>query len=411
MNKVELLAPAGNIEKLKMALIYGADAVYMGGTKFGLRAQAGNFSMDEIIEAVEFTHGMGKKLYVTVNIIPHNDDLIGLPQYLKELEKVGIDAIIISDPGILTIAKEAIPDMELHLSTQANNTNYKAAEFWYNQGINRIILARELSFKEIREIVDKAPKQLHFEAFVHGAMCISYSGRCLLSNYMVGRDANRGECAHPCRYKYRLVEEKRPGQYMPIEEDERGTYIFNSRDLCMIEYIPQLIDSGIKSLKIEGRMKSSYYVATVVRAYRKAIDEYYKNPDNYKFNTEWLEEVGKASHREFFTGFFHDKPDEKGQIYDTGSYIRDYDFVGLVLDYDSETKLAIVEQRNKMNIDDEIETIGPHRQMFKQTITEMWDDEGNAIDSAPHPQQIIKMKMVQPVSKYDILRREDKSSE
>lgn len=408
MAKVELLAPAGNMEKLRMALIYGADAVYMGGERYGLRAQAGNFTLEEIIDAVQFTHNMGKKIYITVNIIPHNEDLEGLPEYLKDLESAGVDALIISDPGILAIAKESVPDMELHLSTQANNTNYRAAEFWCKQGIKRIILARELSFTEIKEIIEKSPKELGFEAFIHGAMCISYSGRCLLSNYMVGRDANRGECAHPCRYKYYLVEEKRPGQYMPIEEDDRGAYIFNSKDLCMIEYIPELINSGLKSLKIEGRMKSAYYVATVVRAYRNAIDEYYRNPQGYRFNSEWLEEVGKASHREFFTGFYHDKPDGKGQIYATGSYIRDYDFVGLVLDYDSNTGYAQVEQRNKMVIGDEIEVIGPDHQMFTQTITKMFDEEDNEIDSAPHPQQKIKMKMDKPVEKYDILRREDR---
>lgn len=411
MQKVELLAPAGNMEKLKMALIYGADAVYMGGERYGLRAQAGNFTMDEIVEAVKFTHSMGKRLYITVNIIPHNEDLIGLDDYLKDLENTGVDALIISDPGILALAKESVPDMELHLSTQANNTNYKAAEFWYNQGIKRIILARELRFTEIKEIIEKSPKELYFEAFVHGAMCISYSGRCLLSNYMVGRDANRGECAHPCRYKYYLVEEKRPGQYMPIDEDERGAYIFNSKDLCMIEYIPELINSGLKSLKIEGRMKSVYYVATVVRAYRNAIDHYYKNPQGYKFNPQWLEEVGKASHREFYTGFYLDKPDERGQIYATSSYIRDYDFVGLVLDYNPDTKYALIEQRNKMNVGDEIEVIGPNKQMFKQTITKMFDEENNEIDSAPHPQQKVKIKMDYPVKEYDILRREDKEND
>lgn len=405
MNKPELLAPAGNMEKLKMALIYGADAVYIGGEQYGLRAQAGNFTMDEIRRAVSFTHKMNRKLYVTVNIIPHNDDLVGLSAYLKELEEAEVDALIISDPGVLTVVKETIPNMELHLSTQANNTNYKAAEFWYKQGVKRIILARELSFLEIEEIIKKAPKDLKFEAFIHGAMCISYSGRCLLSNYMVGRDANRGECAHPCRYKYHLVEEKRPGQYMPVEEDERGTYIFNSKDLCMIEYIPELINSGLKSLKIEGRMKSSYYVATVIRAYRNAIDEYFKNPENYILKKEWVEEVNKASHREFFTGFYFNNPDEKGQIYKTSSYIRDYDFIGLVLDYDDETNLAVVEQRNKMSLGDEIEIIGPKRKMFKQTIKRMWDDENNPIQEAPHPQQKIKMEIEKPAGRYDILRR------
>lgn len=411
MNKPELLAPAGNMEKLKMAFIYGADAVYIGGEKFGLRAQAGNFSIDDIKKATEFSRRLDRKLYVTVNIIPHNEDLYDLPDYLLELEKAGVDAIIISDPGVLMIAKDTIPDMELHLSTQANNTNYKSAEFWHELGVKRIVLARELSFFEIKEIINKTPKTLEFEAFVHGAMCISYSGRCLLSNYMVGRDANRGECAHPCRYKYYIVEEKRPGQYMAIEDDERGAYIFNSKDLCMIEHIPELVDSGISSFKIEGRMKSAYYVATVVRAYRNAIDSYFEDPKGYVFDKEWLEEVNKASHREFFTGFYFNKPDHQGQIYESSSYVRDYDFVGLVLDYDEDTGLALVEQRNKMNIGDEIEVIGPNKKMFKQKIVEMWDDEGEMIESAPHPQQKVKIKMTKTVEKYDIFRRENKDGE
>ncbi|OGO77565.1 MAG: peptidase U32 [Clostridiales bacterium GWB2_37_7] len=411
MIKIELLAPAGNMEKLKMAVIYGADAVYIGGERFGLRASAGNFDMEEIREAVKFIRENGKRLYVTVNIIPHNDDFIGLPEYLKELEDAGVDAIIFSDPGIYLAAKESVPNMELHLSTQANNTNYRSAEFWHKQGVKRIVLARELSFDEISEITEKSPKDLEFEAFVHGAMCMSYSGRCLLSNYMVGRDANRGECAHPCRYKYYLVEERRPGQYMPVEEDERGAYIFNSKDLCMIEYIPDLVKSGITSFKIEGRMKSAYYVASVVRAYRIAIDSYLKDPDNYVFKQEWLEEFSKASHREFSTGFYHDKPDSSGQVYDSSAYVRDYAFVGLVLDYDAETKIATIEQRNKMVIGDEIEIIGPHREMFGQKLEDMWNDAGEKIEAAPHPQMIVKIKMAKPVARFDILRRERKDGE
>ncbi|SHI91980.1 peptidase U32 family protein [Lutispora thermophila] len=411
MTKPELLAPAGNFEKLKMALIYGADAVYLGGERFGLRAQAGNFTMEEIKEAVRLAHELGRKIYVTVNIIPHNEDLEGLSDYVKELDNIGVDALIFSDPGIFLIIKEAAPNMELHLSTQANNTNYKSAEFWYKQGVKRIVLARELSLIEIKEIIKKSPKELEFEAFIHGAMCISYSGRCLLSNYMVGRDANRGECAHPCRYKYYLVEEKRPGQYMPVEEDEKGTYIFNSRDLCMIEHIPELVNSGIKSFKIEGRMKSSYYIATVVGAYRKAIDQYFNDPNNYVTDKELIDEVYKASHREFSTGFYFGKPDNKGQIYENSSYVRDYAFVGLVMDYDASTGIATIEQRNKMSLGEEIEIIGPHKKMFKQVIDKMWDEEGQEIESAPHPQQIVKMRMRKEVSKYDILRREGKENE
>jgi putative protease len=399
------------MEKLKMAIIYGADAVYIGGEKFGLRASAGNFDTEEVKEAVRFVHDNGKRLYVTVNIIPHNEDFVGLPEYLKELEDAGVDAIIFSDPGVYLAAKESVPNMELHLSTQANNTNYRSAEFWHKQGVKRIVLARELSFDEISEIVERSPKELEFEAFVHGAMCMSYSGRCLLSNYMVGRDANKGECAHPCRYKYYLVEERRPGQYMPIEEDERGAYIFNSKDLCMIEYIPDLVKAGITSFKIEGRMKSAYYVASVVRAYRMAIDSYLADPINYVFKQEWLEEFSKASHREFSTGFYNNKPDSSGQVYDSSAYVRDYAFTGLVLEYDEETGIATVEQRNKMILGDEIEIIGPKRDMFKQKLEKMWNAEGEEIESAPHPQMIVKIKMAKPVARFDILRRERKDGE
>lgn len=411
LNRPEILAPAGNLEKLKMALIYGADAVYIGGEKYGLRAAAGNFTIEEIEEGVDYAHSMGRRLYVTVNIIPHNEDLEGLPEYLTELGNTGADALIVSDPSIIMTAREVLPEMELHLSTQASNTNYKSAEFWHKLGIKRIVLARELSFKEIRETISKSPKSLEYEVFVHGAMCMSYSGRCLLSNYMVGRDANKGECAQPCRYKYYLMEEKRPGQYMPVEEDEKGTYIFNSTDLCMIEHIPELVESGIRSLKIEGRMKSSYYVASVVRAYRLALDSYLENPQGYEFKTEWLDELSKASHRKFGTGFYFGKPDAKGQIYESSAYVRDYAFVGMVLYYDSSTGLATVEQRNRMFVGDEIEIIGPHRQLFSQKIEKMWNNEGEEIQSAPHPQQIIKIRMEKPVEKYDILRRERKDGE
>ena len=399
------------MEKLKMAIIYGADAVYIGGEKYGLRAAAGNFTIEGIKEGVDYAHAKGKKLYITVNIIPHNEDLEGLPEYLKELFDTGADALIVSDPSIIMIAKEVIPGMELHLSTQASNTNYKSSSFWHSLGIKRIVLARELSFDEIRETIDKSPKSLEYEVFVHGAMCMSYSGRCLLSNYMVGRDANRGECAQPCRYKYYLMEEKRPGQYMPVDEDERGTHIFNSRDLCMIEHIPELVASGIRSLKIEGRMKSSYYVASVVRAYRLALDSYMDNPEKYEFKKEWLDELSKASHREFGTGFFFGKPDAKGQIYESSAYVRDYAFVGLVQDYDRDTGIATVEQRNRMFVGDEIEVIGPHRQLFTQKIENMWNNQGEAIAAAPHPQQIVTIKMEAPVEKHDILRRERKDGE
>ncbi len=404
MHRPELLAPAGDLEKLKMAVNYGADAVYLAGERFGLRKASKNFTIDQIKEGVQYAHGKGKKVYVTMNIIPHNDDFVGLEEYVKELNDVGVDAVIVSDPGMFTVIRNTVPDLPIHLSTQASVTNYETVMFWYNLGVKRIVLARELSLKEIKEIRDKAPDDLEIEAFVHGAMCISYSGRCLLSNYMTGRDANRGDCAQACRWKYNLVEEKRPGEFYPVFEDDRGTYIFNSKDLCMIEYIPELIEAGIKSFKIEGRVKSSYYVATVLRSYRMAIDEYLKDPEHYKFNEEWLNEIKKASYRDFTTGFYFGKPTDKDQVYSSSSYIRNYEFVGLVLDYNKETGLATVEQRNRMHVGDQVEIFGPGKDYFIQTIEKMYDEEGNEIDVAPHPQQIVKIPMKQPVEPWFILR-------
>lgn len=405
MKKPELLAPAGDLEKLKMAIIYGADAVYLGGEKFGLRVASKNFTLDEIQEGVEFAHERAKKVYVTLNIIPHNEDLIGLPEYVKELDSVGIDGVIVSDPGVYLIVRENAPNLDIHLSTQASVTNYETIMFWYNLGVKRIVVARELSLKEIREIVDRCPKDLEIEAFVHGAMCISYSGRCLLSNYMTYRDSNRGECAHPCRWKYYLMEEKRPGEYFPIYEDEKGTFIFNSKDLCMIEHIPELVEAGIASFKIEGRVKSQYYVSTIVRSYRMAIDEYFDNPKDYRYKEEWLEEIKKASYRDFTTGFYFGKPTGEEQVYTSSSYIRDYEFIGLVLDYDDRNNLATIEQRNRMYVGDKIEVFGPNKSHFVQQIEKMWNEEGEEINVAPHPQQIIKMKMTRPVERWDILRK------
>ncbi|MGI6778333.1 MAG: peptidase U32 family protein [Acetivibrionales bacterium] len=410
VKKVELLAPAGNLEKLKMAVVYGADAVYIGGEEYGLRAGADNFNMDEMKEGIDFAHSMGKRVYLTMNIIPHNNDIENMASYIREVKDIGIDAVIFSDPGVYSIVKECADGLEMHLSTQANNTNWKSAEFWFKHGVKRVILARELSLQEIKEIRGKVPEGLELEIFVHGAMCISYSGRCLLSNYLAGRDSNRGLCAHPCRWRYHLVEEKRPGEYMPVLENDRGTYIFNSKDLCMIEHIPDIINSGISSLKIEGRMKSTYYVSTVVKAYREAIDTYYCNPDSYKLNPEWLEEVSKASHREFTTGFYFGKPDQ-GQIYHTSSYIRDYEFVGVVKDYDSTTGIATVEQRNRMFEGEEVEVVRPKGKYFTQTIKGMKDSEGKSISVAPHPQMTVFMPMDEEVEEYTIIRRKGKDSE
>ena len=406
MNKIELLAPAGDLEKLKYALIYGADAAYIGGQIFGLRASSKNFTFEEMKEGLDFAHKLKKKVYLTLNIIPHNDDIKELDEYLDKIKDLEFDAYIFSDPGTLMMAKEKLgEDAEMHLSTQANNTNYMSAKFWHSQGINRVILARELSFKEIAEMVEKTPKDLEFEAFIHGAMCISYSGRCLLSNYMNNRDANRGECSHPCRWKYFLMEEKREGEYYPVVESEKGTFFFNSKDLCTIEYIPELVESGLKSLKIEGRMKSLYYVANTVRAYREALDRYYKDKQSYVFDAELLEEIKKASHREFTTGFYSGKPGDNEQLYSSSAYIRTYDFLGVVLDYDEETGIATIEQRNRILKGDKIEIIGPDYYSDSQTVLEMYDKKGKEIDSAPHAQQIIKIKMNRPVKEYFIIRK------
>ena len=406
MKKVELLAPAGDLERLKTAIIYGADAVYLGGQIFSMRAAAKNFSMNDLKEGIDFAHKHGVRVFLTANIIPHNDDLDGFPEYLRQVSELGIDAIIVSDPGTFNIVKETIPDMEIHISTQANNTNYHTVNFWYKLGAKRIVLARELSFKEIKEIKENVPEDMDLEAFVHAAMCMSYSGRCLLSNYMIERDANRGECAHPCRWKYYLVEEKRPREYMPIIEDEHGTYIMNSKDLCMIEYIPEIIESGINSLKIEGRMKTTHYVATVVRAYRMAIDSYYENPEEWKVEPTWMDEIRKASYREFTTGFYIKKPDNNEQIYENQSYDRKYDFIGIVRDYNKNTQIVTVEQRNRFFVGDKIEIFGPDKETFNTVIEQMWDEEGNEIEVAPHPQQIVKFKIAEEVKPYYLVRKE-----
>jgi putative protease len=405
LRNIELLAPAGDLEKLKMAIIYGADAVYLGGEAFGMRKASKNFTLEDIEEGVRFAHERGKKVYVTLNIVPHDKDMEGLEDYALDLEKIGVDAFIVSDPGMFTVIKRTTPDMEIHISTQASVTNYETIMFWYNLGVRRIVLARELSFDEIENITKKLPEDLDIEAFVHGAMCMSYSGRCLISNYMTGRDANMGDCAQPCRYKYHVVEEKRPGEYFPIEEHEEGTFLFNSKDLCMIEHLPQVIDSGIMSLKIEGRVKSSYYVATVIRSYRMALDAYLKDPENYEYNPAWLDEIRKVSHRDFTTGFFFKKPGTEDHVYTHSSYIRGYDFVGMVLDYDREAGIATVEQRNRMFLGDEIEIFGPGKDYFVQKIEKMWDDEGNEIEVAPHPQQIIKIKTDHEVQRFDLMRK------
>lgn len=406
MNKLELLAPAGDIEKLKIAVDYGADAVYFGGEMFSLRSGAGNLSIDEIREGVEYAHARGVKCHMAMNIFAHNEDLEPLKAYLERIKDIPVDAFIVSDPGVIMVIKNVIPEAELHLSTQANMTNYATAGFWYGQGVKRIVLARELTLDEIRRIRENTPEDMELEAFIHGAMCISYSGRCLLSNFMIGRDANRGQCAHPCRWKYRLEEEKRPGEYYPVEEDDRGTYIMNSKDLCMLEHIPEIARAGITSVKIEGRMKSIFYVAHVVSAYRRAIDAYYADPDGYRYDPQWMTELMKASHREFTTGFYFNSPTDEDQNYQTSEYTRDYSFVGLVKSYDPDTGMAVVEQRNKMVLGDEIEVFGPDAPFFRQRLELMLDEEGQPVEAAPHPQQILRIRMDRPVAENYMLRKQ-----
>ncbi len=401
--KPELLAPAGNLEKLKMAILYGADAVYLGGKAFGLRAFGGNFSRKELQEAMEFVHGKGKRAYVTVNIYAHNEDIEKLPDYLKYLEAIGADGLLVADPGVFQLAREAAPGLELHISTQANITNWRSAKAWQDSGAHRVVLARELSLQEIRKIREKCDAEL--EMFVHGAMCISYSGRCYLSSYLTGRDANRGSCAQPCRWKYHLTEENRPGQYFPVEEDERGTYIMNSKDMCLLPYLKDVIESGVDSLKIEGRMKSVHYVASVVKAYRMAIDAYFENPEEFMIRQEWLDELEKVSHRAYTSGFYFHKS-ENDQIYGHSSYEQTSEFVGLVQSYDPDTGFAWVEQRNPMQLGQEIELFQPKEKGFCQQLSEMLDEDGNPIDRAPHAQQLIQIRMEHPVEPFAILRRD-----
>ena len=403
MFKPEILAPAGNMEKLQMAVTYGADAVYFAGSQLGLRAGAKNFKEEEIKEAVDYCHDHGVKAYITVNVIAHDEHLIGIEDYLTFLNSIGADAIIVSDPGVLQLAKKFAPNAEIHLSTQANTTNAQTANFWHDVGVDRIVLARELTLEEITQIIQRKKDTLKIEAFVHGAMCISYSGRCLLSSYMTGRNANLGDCAHPCRWKYNLVEEMRPDEYYPVIEDENGTFIMNSKDLCTITFLDQLYQAGIESFKIEGRMKSAYYNAIVVRSYKHALKEVMEGKP---IDPYWLDEIKKASHRDFTPGFYFGNPKEEGQLYTSSSYIRHYDFVGRVLDYDESTGMATVEQRNKFSVGDTVEIFGPDIRHFDATITQMLDHKGQAIESAPHAQQIIQIKVPQPVKPWYLIRKQ-----
>ncbi|MCD8022920.1 MAG: U32 family peptidase [Lachnospiraceae bacterium] len=436
MRHPELLIPASSLEVLKTAVVFGADAVYIGGEVYGLRAKAKNFTMPQMAEGIAFAHAHGVKVYVTANILAHNRDLEGVENYFKELKELHPDALIIADPGVFMIAKRVCPEIERHISTQANNTNYETCRFWWELGAKRIVSARELSIAELKEMRTKIPPEMEIETFVHGAMCISYSGRCLLSNYFTGRDANQGACTHPCRWKYAVVEETRPGEYLPIEENERGTYIFNSKDLCMIEHIPDLLEAGIDSFKIEGRMKTALYVATVARTYRKAIDDCLRDPSLYEKNLPWYrDQISNCTYRQFTTGFFYGKPDHESQIYDSNTYIKEYTYLGIIgecrdmereqsgclaeqagcNDLSEETAngeretgaswWCSIEQRNKFTVGERIEVMKPDGRNIETQVLAIRDDEGNAMESAPHPKQKLWVKLACEAEQYDILRR------
>lgn len=404
--KPELLIPASSLEVLKTAVVFGADAVYIGGEAFGLRAKAKNFSMEDMREGISFAHEHGVKVYVTANILAHNQDLSGVEAYFEELRLIRPDALIISDPGVFNIAKRVCPEIERHISTQANNTNYETYRFWHELGAKRVVSARELSLEEIREIRRNIPQDLEIETFVHGAMCISYSGRCLLSNYFTGRDANQGACTHPCRWKYAVMEETRPGEYLPVYENERGTYIFNSKDLCMIEHIPELMEAGIDSFKIEGRMKTALYVATVARTYRKAMDDWAKDPALYKENLPWyLDQISNCTYRQFTTGFFYGKPGDDAQIYDNNTYVKEYTYLGIA-DEAEEKGIIKIEQRNKFSVGEQIEVMKPDGRNLSVTVRRICDENGQEQQSAPHPKQVLYLTLEPPCAqKYDILRR------
>lgn len=402
--KPELLIPASSLEVLKVAVMFGADAVYIGGEAFGLRAKAKNFPPEDMRQGVLFAHEHGVKVYVTANILAHNADLDGVRTYFKELKQMNIDAVIISDPAVFTIAKEELPETDIHISTQANNTNYGTFRFWYGLGAKRVVTARELSLEEIKEIRSEIPDDMEIETFIHGAMCISYSGRCLLSSFMAGRDANRGACTHPCRWKYAVMEESRPGEYLPVYENERGTFIFNSKDLCMLEHIPDLLDAGIDSFKIEGRMKTALYVATVARTYRKAIDDCLESEEKYRANMDWYHrEISRCTYRQFTTGFYYGKPNEESQIYDSNTYQSDAVYLGTVYETDHKGR-ARIEQRNKFCVGDVIEIMKPDGRNVACQVLQIQDDQEEKMESAPHPKQELWLTLSEAAETGDLLR-------
>lgn len=407
MRDTELLIPASSLEVLKAAVLYGADAVYIGGEMYGLRAKAKNFPKEDMAEGIRFAHSRGVKVYITANIVAHNEDLEGIREYFTELREMEPDALIISDPGVFTIAREVCPEIEVHISTQANSTNYATYNFWYAQGASRVVAARELSLRELGEIRAHIPEDMEIEAFVHGAMCISHSGRCLLSNYFTGRNANMGACTHPCRWKYYVMEESRPGEFLPVEENERGTYIFNSKDLCMIEHVPDLIEAGVDSFKIEGRMKTALYVAAVTRTYRRAIDDYRKSPELYRQNLDYYrEEIAKCTYRQFTTGFYYGKTDENAQIYDANTYIKEYTYIGIVQETD-ERGFVKIYQRNKFSVGEEIEIMLPDGTNLQRSVLALEDENRQPVESAPHPKQEIWIDFGEPLAEGWLLRRKE----
>lgn len=404
MKKPELLIPAGNLDTLKTAVIYGADAVYIGGESFSLRAKADNFDRNSMTEAIAFAHEHGVKVYVTVNIFAHNYDLEAAKGYFTELKEIKPDALIISDPGLFAMARRIVPEIDIHISTQMSTSNYESFLFWQQLGAKRVVNARELSLKELKEIRAKIDPELEIESFVHGAMCISYSGRCLLSGFMTGRSANQGACTHPCRWNYAVMEEKRPGEYFPVEETERGTFIFNSKDLCMIDHIPELIDAGIDSFKVEGRMKTALYVAVTARVYRRAIDDYLKDPALYKASLDFYrEEIAKCTYREFTTGFYFGKPDSSAQIYDNNTYVRNYIYLGTTEEVLPDGGI-IIEQKNKFSVGDEIEILKPNCESERVKVLGINDAlTGEAQESCPHSKQKLIIHLSKTPEVYELL--------